>query len=141
MTSRSWKPWLPGTGSSPFGWADLVVIPLIVVLSVPPLVWFAHHWTVIGNDAGRYLLAGSQLISGQALENLNSISEFNGGHGPGLPALIGSLILLFGHDTAELVWVLRLMALLNPLLAYFLFKRISTPAAGLIAAGLVTLLV
>jgi hypothetical protein len=32
------------------------------------------------------------------------------------------------------------MALLNPLLAYFLVKRISSPAAGLIAAALVTLL-
>jgi 4-amino-4-deoxy-L-arabinose transferase-like glycosyltransferase len=117
-----------------------VVIPLIVVLSVPPLVWFAHHWTVIGNDAARYLFAGSQLISGRALENLKSMSGFNGGHGPGLPALIGSLILLFGRDTAELVWAVRLMALLNPLLAYFLVKRISSPVAGLIAAALVTLL-
>jgi 4-amino-4-deoxy-L-arabinose transferase-like glycosyltransferase len=117
-----------------------VVIPLTVVLSVPPLLWFGDHWTVLGNDAGRYLLAGSQLISGQALEDLNSISEFNGGHGPGLPALIGSLILIFGRDTAELVWAVRLLALLNPLLAYFLAKRISSPAAGLIAAALVSLL-
>jgi 4-amino-4-deoxy-L-arabinose transferase-like glycosyltransferase len=117
-----------------------VVVPLIVVLSVPPLVWFGHHWTVIGNDAARYLFAASQLISGRALEDLNSISGFNGGHGPGLPALIGSLILLFGRDTAEVVWAVRLMALLNPLLAYSLVKRISSPAAGLIAAALVTLL-
>jgi 4-amino-4-deoxy-L-arabinose transferase-like glycosyltransferase len=125
---------------SPFGWIDLVVVPLIVILSVPPLVWFGHHWTVIGNDSSRYLLAGSQLISGQALEDLNSISEFNGGHGPGLPALIAFLILLFGHDTEELVWAARLMALLNPVLAYFLVKRISGAAAGLIAAALISLL-
>jgi len=117
-----------------------VVVPLIIVLSVPPLVWFGGHWTVIGNDAARYLFAGSQLISSRGLEDLNSMSDFNGGHGPGLPALIGSLILLFGRDTAELVWALRLMALLNPLLAYFLVKRISSPTAGLIAAALVTLL-
>lgn len=117
-----------------------MVIPLIVVLSVPPLMWFGYHWTLIGNDAARYLLAGSQLISGRGPEDLNSISEFNGGHGPGLPALIGSLILLFGRDTAELVWAVRLMALVNPLLAYFLVKRISSPAAGLIAAALITLL-
>jgi 4-amino-4-deoxy-L-arabinose transferase-like glycosyltransferase len=137
---RPSKSWLPGTESRPVSWADLVVIPLIVILSVPPLVWFAHHWTVIGNDAGRYLFAGSQLISGQALEDLNSISGFNGGHGPGLPALVGSLILLFGHDTEALAWAVRLMALLNPLLAYLLVKRISSPIAGLIAAALVTLL-
>lgn len=139
-TGKSLKSWLPGTESSPIGWADLMVIPLIVVLSVPPLMWFGHHWTVIGNDAARYLLAGSELVSGQGLENLNGASEFNGAHGPGYPALIGSLILLFGRDTEDLVWAVRLMALVNPLLAYFLVKRISSPAAGLIAAVLVTLL-
>jgi hypothetical protein len=117
-----------------------VAVPLIVVLSVPPLLWFGHHWTINGNDTARYLLAGSQLVSGGALEDLNTISEYNGGHGPGLPALVGFLILLFGRDTVALVWALRLLALLNPLLAYLLVKRISTPVAGLIAAALVSLL-
>ena len=122
------------------GWADFAVVPLILVLSVPPLLWFGQHWTINGNDTARYLLAGSQLVSGGALENLNGISEYNGGHGPGLPALIGALILLFGRDTEALVWSLRLLSLLNPLLAYFLVKRISSPIAGLIAAALVSLL-
>ena len=114
--------------------------PLLAVLSLPPLLWFGHHWTVYGNDTGRYLLAGLQFITGETLEDLNTISEYNGGHGPGLPALVGSLILLFGRDTVAIVWVLRLISLLNPLLAYFLVKRISTPVAGLIAAALVSLL-
>ena len=104
---------MPGSGSSPFDWADLVVVPLIVVLSIPPLLWFGQHWTISGNDTARYLLAGSQLISGGVLEDLDTISEFNGGHGPGLPALVGSLILILGRDTVELVWALRLLALLN----------------------------
>jgi 4-amino-4-deoxy-L-arabinose transferase-like glycosyltransferase len=117
-----------------------VVVPLTLVLSVPALLWFANHWTVFGNDSGRFLLAASELISGQALEDLNSISEFNGGHGPTFPALIGALIVGFGRDTAELVWATRLMALFNPLLAYLLTKRLSSPAAGLVAAVLVALL-
>ena len=117
-----------------------MVSPLILVLSVPPLLWFAHHWTINGNDTARYLLAGSQLVSGGALENLDTISEYNGGHGPGLPAIIGTFILLFGRDTEVLVWALRLISLLDPLLAYFLVKRISSPVAGLIAAALVSLL-
>ena len=128
-----------GAGSSPFSWADVVVIPLIVVFSVPALVWFAHHWTVIGNDASRYLLAGSQLISGQGLTDLNGSSNINGGHGPVFPALIGFLILVFGRDTEDLVWAVRLITLVNPLLAYLLGKRISGPVAGLISAALVTL--
>jgi 4-amino-4-deoxy-L-arabinose transferase-like glycosyltransferase len=122
------------------GWADLAVIPLILVLSVPPLLWFGRHWTIDANDTARYLLAGSQFVSGGALDDLDTISEYNGGHGPGLPALIGALILLFGRETGALVWALRLMELLNPLLAYFLVKRISTPVAGLVAAALVCLI-
>jgi hypothetical protein len=37
------------------------------------------------------------------------------------------------------VWAVRLVALVNPLLAYFLGKRISGPVAGLISAALVSL--
>jgi 4-amino-4-deoxy-L-arabinose transferase-like glycosyltransferase len=131
---------LPETGSSPVGWVDLVVIPFIAILSVPPLLWFGHHsWTVIGYDSPRYLFAGSELVSGGGLDSLDSISNFNAGHGPVFPALIGSLILIFGRDTESLVWAVRLLALLNPLLAYFLAKRLSSSAAGLIAAALITL--
>ena len=117
-----------------------MVIPLVLILSVPPLLWFGHHWTINGNDTARYLLAGSQLITGEAMEDLGTISEFNGGHGPGLPAVVGFLILLFGRETDALVWALRLMALLNPLLAYLLVKRMSTPVAGMLAAALISLL-
>jgi hypothetical protein len=67
------KSWLPGTDSSRLGWADLVVVPLIAVLSLPPLLWFGHHWTVGLNDTARYLLAGSQLVSGGAQEIPNTI--------------------------------------------------------------------
>jgi len=116
-----------------------VVVPLIVILSVPPLIWFGQHWTIDSNDTTRHLLAGSQLILGQALEGLNNITEFNGNHGPTMPAVIGLLILVFDRDTTELVWALRVLALANPLLAYLLVKRISTPVAGLIAAALVSL--
>ena len=117
-----------------------MVVPLTLVLSVPALLWFANHWTVFDSDSGRYLLSASELILGQALEDLNSISEYNGGHGPAFPALIGALIVALGRDTAELVWAMRLMALLNPLLAYLLAKRLSSPAGGLVAVALVTLL-
>jgi hypothetical protein len=122
--------------SSSLDWADLAVVPLIAVLSVPPLLWFGHHWTVIHNDAARYLLAGSKLVSDPGLETRNGISHTN--HGPGLPALLDALILVFGRDTETLVWTVRLIALVNPLLAYFLGKRISGSVAGLISAALVT---
>ena len=134
------RSWFLGKESSSFGWADLVVVPLVAVLSVPGLIFFARNWTVIEvGDSARYLLAGSQFISGQSLEGLSRLSEYNGGHGPGLPALIGILILFFGHDPEPIAWATRLMTLLIPLLAYLLVKRISSPVAGLIAAALVSL--
>ena len=132
-----YKTRLTSAGLSSSRWADLAVVPLIVVLSVPPLVWFAHDWTV-GNDATRYLFAGSELVLGQGLQTSDGL-PFNGGHGPVFPALIGALILVFGRDIEALAWALRLLALLNPLLAYLLVRRISGPLAGLIAAALVTL--
>jgi 4-amino-4-deoxy-L-arabinose transferase-like glycosyltransferase len=128
---------LAGAWLSSSRWADLAVFPLVVVLSVPPLVWFAHDWTV-GKDAARYLFAGSELVLGNGLQTSDGL-PFNGGHGPVFPALIGSVILVFGRDIEILAWALRLLALLNPLLAYLLVRRISGPPAGLIAAALVAL--
>src|SRR5215213_4331433 len=126
--------------SSSLSWVDLVVIPLVAILSVPPLLWFGHHpWTVIGYDAPRYLFAGSELVSGGGLDSLAGTSNFNGGHGPIFPTLIGFLILTLGRDTESLVWAMRLIALFNPLLTYFLAKRLSGPLAGLLAAALIIL--
>jgi 4-amino-4-deoxy-L-arabinose transferase-like glycosyltransferase len=119
---------------------DLAVVPLVAVLSVPTLLWFADHpWAILGKDSPRYLFAGSELVSGGGFDSLAGVANYNGGHGPVFPALIGALILILGRDTESLVWAMRLMALLNPLLAYFLAKRLSGPLAGLFAATLLTL--
>jgi len=118
----------------------MVIFPLIAILSVPSLSWFGHlRWAIIHTDTPRYLLAASELVSGGGLQNPAGISNYNGGHGPVLPALIGSLILILGRDTESLVWAVRLLALINPLLVYLLAKRLSSPLAGLLAAALLTL--
>ena len=117
-----------------------MAVPLVVVLGVPGLIFFGQNWTVVDvGDSARYLQAGSQFISGQSFSGLSRLSEYNGGHGPSLPVLIGFLILFLGHDPESLAWATRLMALLIPLLAYLLVKRISGPVAGLVAAALVSL--
>ena len=119
---------------------DLAAVPLVAVLSVPTLLWFGDQsWAVLGKDAPRYLFAASELVSGGGLDSLAGAANYNGGHGPVFPALIGSLILPLGRDTEALIWAMRLTALLNPLLAYFLAKRLSGPPAGLLAAALLTL--
>ena len=120
---------------------DLAVVPLVAALSVPTLLWFGDQpWSVLGKDAPRYLFAGSELVSGGGLDSLAGASNYNGGHGPVFPALIGAFIFLLGRDTESLVWAMRLTALINPFLAYFLARRLSGPTAGLLAAALLTLL-
>lgn len=117
-------------------WANLAVFPIVLILSIPSFVWFERHWMVFV-DSAEYLLLGSNLISGQGYTHLGGDLEL--GRGPVFPALIGALILILGLDTESLAWGVRLLALANPLLAYFLLQRISGPATGLLAAALVSL--
>jgi 4-amino-4-deoxy-L-arabinose transferase-like glycosyltransferase len=127
----------PGTQSHFFGRADLLALLLVVVLSVPPLVWFGYEWLVT-QDAGRYLLGGWHLISGQGYTLIGGTPEIK--RGPVFPGLLGIFMAFFGRNTESLAWCVRLLALVNPLLAYFLVKRMYSPVAGLIAAVFVTLL-
>ena len=105
---------LPEAEPSSAGWVDLAVVPLVAVLAVPTLLWFGDHpWAVLGKDAPRYLFAASELVSGGGLDSLAGAANYNGGHGPVFPALLGSLMLLVGRDTEALIWAMRLTALLN----------------------------
>lgn len=114
----------------------LAAVLLVLILSAPQLLWFGYHWTLT-IDAGRYLLDGWHLVSGQGYTLLNGTPETK--RGPVFPGLLGVLMLFFGRDTESLAWAVRLVALVNPLLAYLLVKRISGPVAGLLAAVLVAL--
>ena len=118
-------------------WIGLSAVLLILVLSVAPLVWFEYSW-ILTQDAGDYLLVGWHLVSGQGYTLIDGTPFIK--RGPVLTGLLGVLTLFFGRDTEDLAWTVRLLALLNPLLAYFLVKRLSSPVAGLVAAALVTLL-
>src|SRR5215212_1273872 len=116
-------------------WPDLAVFPLVLALSILPLLWFGHNW-IAETDGSRYLLLGWNLISSEGYTLLGDAYTLRG---PGFPGLLGSLMLLFGRDVESLAWTLRLLMLANPVLMYFLIKRIAGPMAGLLAAALVTL--
>jgi 4-amino-4-deoxy-L-arabinose transferase-like glycosyltransferase len=107
-----------------------------LVLSIPPLIWFAGGWYMTP-DASLYLLQGWNLITGHGYTGLEDLPQTR--RGPGFPALLGLLMLVFGRDVDSLVWAVRLLAILNPWLAYFLIKRFSGPLAGLLAAALIVL--
>src|SRR5215216_6342344 len=116
-------------------WPDLAVFPLVLALSILPLLWFGRNW-ITETDSSRYLLLGWNLISGEGYTLF--------GHpylerGPGFPGLLGGLMLLFGRDVESLAWAVRLLALANPLLMYFLMKRIAGPMTGLLAAAMIAL--
>src|SRR5215211_6623789 len=116
-------------------WPDLTVFALVLALSILPLLWFGRNWTV-ESDGSRYLLLGWNLISGEGYTLFGNAYLLRG---PGFPGLLGGLMLLFGRDVESLAWTLRLLMLANPVLMYFLIKRIAGPMAGLLAAALVTL--
>jgi 4-amino-4-deoxy-L-arabinose transferase-like glycosyltransferase len=107
-----------------------------MVLSIPTLLWFARNWRV-SPDSSWYLLLGSNLIAGHGYTNLVGGPEIQ--RGPVFPGLLGLLMLFLGRDVESLAWTVRLLAIVNPLLMYFLIRRISGPVAGLLAAALVTL--
>jgi 4-amino-4-deoxy-L-arabinose transferase-like glycosyltransferase len=116
-------------------WTDLAVFPLVLGLSILPLLWFGRNWEV-NVDSSRYLLLGWNLVSG---EGYTLFGEPYTLRGPGFPGLLGGLMLLFGRDVESLAWAVRLFALANPVLMYFLIKRIAGAIPGLLAAAMVTL--
>ncbi len=118
------------------GWKDLAILPIVLAFSVPALVWFGRHWTIYV-DSAEYLLLGEHLISGHGYTGLGGQPYTD--RGPVLPGLIGFLTLFFGRDTESLAWGVRLLAVANSLLSYFLVKRLSGSSAGLLAAMAVAL--
>src|SRR5829696_1979777 len=116
-------------------WPDLAVFPLVLALSILPLLWFGRNW-IAGTDGSRYLLLGWNLISGEGYTLFGYPYLLRG---PGFPGLLGGLMLLSGRDVDSLAWTARLLTLANPVLMYFLIKRIAGPMAGLLAAAMVTL--
>src|SRR5215217_5603390 len=116
-------------------WPDLAVFPLVLALSILPLLWFGSNWTT-ATDGSRYLLLGWNLISGEGYTLFGNAYTLRA---PGYPGLLGGLMLLFGRDVESLAWAARLLTLANPVLMYFLIKRIAGPWVGLLAAAMVTL--
>lgn len=117
-------------------WADVAAVLITILLSVPSLIWFGKSWVLV-YDATEYLLSGWHLVTGEGYTLTDDAPFIK--RGPVLPALIGFLSILFGRDTDTLAWAVRLLVAVNPLLAYFLVKRLSGPAAGLLAAALLAL--
>src|SRR5829696_1973526 len=115
-------------------WKDLAVFPLVLGLSILPLLWFGRNWEV-NVDSSRYLLLGWNLVSGEGYTLFGDAYTLRG---PGFPGFLGGLMLLFGRDLESLAWAVRLFALANPVLMYFLIKRIAGAIPGLLAAAMVT---
>ena len=96
--------------------ADVAAILVVLVLSIPSLIWFGKSWAITF-DATEYLLSGWHLVTGEGYTLTNDIPFTK--RGPVLPALIGFLTFPFGRDTETLAWAVRLLATVNPLLGTF----------------------
>ncbi len=117
---------------------DWAVIPLVALLSVLPLYWFAAHWQV-NQDGSLYLLTALDMITGRGYTFFDENAPLTV-RGPVLPGILGALMWVVGRDVEILAWAVRLLGLANPILMYFLIKRLAGPWAGLLAAGLVAFL-
>lgn len=119
-----------------FAWT-LAAWLLVLVVSVPTFIWFARTW-VVTPDGSWYLLQGWNIVSGRG--QVDEDGEPVVYRGPVLAGVIGLFMLVFGRDVDAVAWAVRVLALANPLLMYFLVRRVSGwPVAGLIAAALVAL--
>ena len=103
----------------------------VLLLSLPPLIWFAHSWRV-PPDASWYLLHGLNIISGKGYVDIQGDPQIV--RGPVFPAFLGFIMLLLGKNIDQLAWAVRLFALLNPLLLYLLIKRLLGTREALVAA-------
>lgn len=118
-----------------FSWTDVGIILLILVLSVPAMIWFGRNWRV-PPDGSWYLLQGWNLISGKGITVLGDPQTVRG---PVFPGVLALSMLLLERDVEDLAWASRLLALVNPVLVYFLIKQIAGRATGLIAGALMAL--
>ena len=119
---------------SSWNWADLAVVPVVLLISAAALVWFARNHRVYVDD-GLYLLQGSNLVSGRGLTIFGGETETV--RGPVFPTLIGLLTLVFDRDVDAPGLVVRALAVANPLLVHLLLRRLAGPVAGLLAAACV----
>lgn len=116
------------------GWVNGAAVLLVLVLSVPSLLWFSQNWRV-AIDSAWYLLQALNLSTGRGYTVLGEPQTVRG---PVLPGLLALLMEVFGRDLDALAWALRLFAVVNPFLVYLFARRLFGVAAGLLAAGLVS---
>lgn len=115
-------------------WADVAVLPLVLSISILPLLWFARNWRV-PPDGSMYLLSGWNLISGRGYNAFGDVPQTV--RGPVFPGSIGALMLVFGRDVHSLAMAVRLVTLLHPVVMCWLVKRVTGPWQGLLSAALV----
>lgn len=114
---------------------DLLVLPVIILCSLLPLMWYSRNW-YLDTDDSWYLLQGWNLLTG------NGFTVY--GHppsplrGPILPAVLAAIMIPFHQNIDHIVWTMRTLALLNPLLAYALVRMVFGRLAALLAAALVS---
>lgn len=111
-----------------FSRIDLLVIPVILLCSILPLLYYSRTWYIYSDDS-EYLMKSLNLASGKGYTAY--------GRGPMLPIVLSALIKLLGTNSEAIAWTMRALALLIPLFVYFLVKRVAGPTAGLVGAALV----
>lgn len=113
-----------------------MVILLVLLLSVPSLFWFGRNWR-ISVDGSEYLLWAWNLASGRGYYAFGDVPQTV--RGPMYPGLLGLFMLLVGREPETLAWIIRALAVLNPILMYLVLRRVAGLLTGVLAAALTSL--
>lgn len=117
------------------GWPAIAVLVSVALLSILPLLWFSRH-SYLYADNSWYLLSAQNIRAGRGYTVFGDLPLPL--RGPIISIFLAILMIPFADHPYRIVWAMRILALANPLLIFLMVRRLSSPLAAAIAAGLVT---
>jgi len=109
--------------------ADLVLIALLLVLGT---LAFVGTDIAVPQDMGLYMNRATQLAAGRGYVDMDGSPVYT--RPPGFVGLLGASYALLGRSVGSGFWVVRLIAVLNPILVFALGRRLFNRRVGFMAA-------
>ena len=113
---------------------DLAIIILVVLIcSLPVLYWFGRNWR-LAQDPAWYMLQGLNLAGGRGYTTYGDLPSPL--RGPVMAVIIALIISILGNDIAKIVWVIRLLSALSPVMLALVVRKVAGIYPGIIAGAL-----
>ncbi len=113
---------------------DLAIITLVVLIcSLPGLYWFGRNWR-LAQDPAWYMLQGLNLAGGRGYTTYGDLPSPL--RGPVMAVIIALIISIVGNDVDKIVWVMRLISALSPVMLALVVRKVAGIYPGIIAGAL-----